>query len=78
MGQTRIIVDDHCVRFKGFALDPAQDLIVLLEYHPTAGPSANTSAATAGADIRIHLRKLNACTVAKAHWIGKNLPDTVN
>ena len=52
--------------------------MVLLEYHPAAGPSANTSAATAGADIRVHLRKLNACTGAKALWIEKNLPDTVN
>lgn len=62
--ESRLIVDDLGVRIKDFALDPAQDLIVLLEHRPAAGPSANTSAATAGADIRVHLRKLSAGAVA--------------
>ncbi|KAH8985219.1 hypothetical protein EDB86DRAFT_3083757 [Lactarius hatsudake] len=61
--ETRLVVDDLGVRIKDFALDPAQDLIVLLEHRPAAGPSANTSAATAGADIRVHLRKLSAGAV---------------
>jgi hypothetical protein len=62
--EMRLVVDDLGVRIKDFALDPAQDLIVLLEHRPAAGPSANTSAATAGADIRVHLRKLSAGAVA--------------
>jgi hypothetical protein len=62
--EKRLVVDDLGVRIKDFALDPAQDLIVLLEHRPAAGPSANTSAATAGADIRVHLRKLSAGAVA--------------
>lgn len=62
--ETRLVVDDLGVRVKDFALDPAQDLIVLLEHRPAAGPSANTSAATAGADIRVHLRKLSGGVVA--------------
>lgn len=62
--ETRLVVDDLGVRIKDFALDPAQDLIVLLEHRPAAGPTANTSAATAGADIRVHLRKLSAGAVA--------------
>ena len=79
VGETWIVADNLGVRIKDFALDLAQDLIVLKHY-PAAAPwaSANTSAATAGADIRVHLRKLSACVIAKAHWIGKNLPDTVN
>ncbi|KAF8261985.1 hypothetical protein EI94DRAFT_1809525 [Lactarius quietus] len=63
-GETRLVVDDLGVRIKDFALDPAQDLIVLLEHRPAAGPTANTSANTAGADIRVHLRKLGAGAVA--------------
>src|SRR6266702_7786399 len=47
-----------------FALDPAQDFIILLEHRPVAGPSTSTSVATAGADIRVHLRKLSAGAVA--------------
>jgi len=62
--ETRLVVDDLGVRIKDFALDPAQDLIVLLEHCPVAGPTANTSAATAGTDIRVHLRKLSAGVVA--------------
>ncbi|KAN0133523.1 hypothetical protein V8E53_008691 [Lactarius tabidus] len=62
--EMRLVVDDLGVRIKDFALDPAQDLIVLLEHRPAAGPTANTSAATAGADIRVHLRKLSAGAVA--------------
>ncbi|KAH9172424.1 hypothetical protein EDB89DRAFT_1965167 [Lactarius sanguifluus] len=61
--ETRLVVHDLGVRIKDFALDPAQDLIVLLEHRPAVGPSANTSAATAGADIRVHLRKLSAGAV---------------
>ena len=60
---TRLVVDDLGVRIKDFALDPSQDLIVLLEHRPAAGPSVNTSAATAGADIRVHLRKLSTGAV---------------
>ena len=62
--EKRLVVDDLGVRIKDFALDPAQDLIVLLEHRPATGPSANTSAATTGADIRVHLRKLSTGAVA--------------
>ena len=62
--EKRLVVDDLGVRIKDFALDPAQDLIVLLEHRPATGPSANTSAATAGTDIRVHLRKLSTGAVA--------------
>ena len=62
--ETRLVVDDIDVRIKDFALDPAHDLIVLLEHRPAAGPSANSSAATAGADICVHLRKLSPGAVA--------------
>jgi len=41
--ETRLVVDDLGVRIKDFALDPAQDLIVLLEHRPPAGPLATSS-----------------------------------
>ncbi|KAH9018313.1 hypothetical protein EDB84DRAFT_1276248 [Lactarius hengduanensis] len=61
--ETRLVVDDLGVRIKDFALDTAQDLIVLLEHPAAAGLSASPSAAYAGADIRVHLRKLSAGAV---------------
>ncbi|KAI9453366.1 hypothetical protein F5148DRAFT_1151976 [Russula earlei] len=63
-GETRLVVDDLGVRIKDFALDPAQDLIVLLEHRPAVGPIASTSSSAAAADIRVHLRKLSAGAVA--------------
>ena len=68
-GETRLVVDDLGVRIKDFALDPAQDLIVLLEHRPPVGPIAtsNTSLSpdvAAGADIRVHLRRLSAGALA--------------
>ncbi|KAH8985373.1 hypothetical protein EDB92DRAFT_1802543 [Lactarius akahatsu] len=62
--ETRLVVDDLGVRIKDFALDPAQDLIVLLEHPPAVGLSASPSAAYAGTDICVHLRKLSAGAVA--------------
>ncbi|KAH9031019.1 hypothetical protein EDB85DRAFT_2146365 [Lactarius pseudohatsudake] len=62
--ETRLVVDDLGVRIKDFALDTAQDLIVLLEHPSAAGLSASPSAAYAGTDIRVHLRKLSAGAVA--------------
>jgi hypothetical protein len=72
-GETRLVVDDLGVRIKDFALDPAQDLIVLLEHRPPTGPIATSSSSSsypdgvgvgAGADIRVHLRRLSAGAVA--------------
>ena len=73
-GETRLVVDDLGVRIKDFALDPAQDLIVLLEHRPPAGPIDTSSSSTssspdadaeaAGADIRVHLRRLSAGALA--------------
>jgi len=70
-GETRLIVDDLGVRIKDFALDPAQDLIVLLEHCPPEGPIATSSTTSSaypdprtGADIRVHLRRLSAGAVA--------------
>ncbi len=54
-GERRFVVDDLGVRIKDFALDPSQDLIVLLEHRPAPGSSS-----MAGADICVHLRKLGA------------------
>ncbi|KAI0272082.1 hypothetical protein BGY98DRAFT_168578 [Russula aff. rugulosa BPL654] len=53
--ERRFVVDDLGVRVKDFALDPSQDLIVLLEHRPAPGRSS-----MAGADICVHLRKLSA------------------
>ncbi|KAI0251641.1 hypothetical protein BJV78DRAFT_415852 [Lactifluus subvellereus] len=61
-GETRLVVDDLGVRIKDFALDPAQDLVVLLEHRPAS--SSASALAIAGADIRVHLRKLSAGVVA--------------
>ncbi|KAI9450176.1 hypothetical protein F5148DRAFT_610129 [Russula earlei] len=64
-GETRLVVDDLGVRIKDFALDPAQDLIVLLEHRPAVGPIVSTSSSSAAAaDIRVHLRKLSPGAVA--------------
>jgi hypothetical protein len=72
VAETRLVVDDLGVRIKDFALDPAQDLVVLLEHRPAAGPFASTSSsAAAGADIRVHLRRLSAGVVAP-HPAAKN------
>ena len=65
--ETRLVVDDLGVRIKDFALDPAQDLIVLLEHCAPAGPIAGSTRspdAATGADIRVHLRRLSAGAVA--------------
>ena len=62
--ETRLVVDYLGVRIRDFALDTTQDLIVLLEHRLAAGPSTNTSGATANADIRALLRKLSAGAVA--------------
>ncbi|KAH9981649.1 hypothetical protein BJV74DRAFT_887389 [Russula compacta] len=70
VSEKRLVVDDLGVRIKDFALDPAQDLIVLLEHRPAVGPIASTSP-TVGADIRVHLRKLSAGVVAP-HPAAKN------
>ena len=56
--ERRFVVDDLGVRIKDFALDPSQDLIVLLEHRP-ASPAPGSSF-MAGADICVHLRKLSA------------------
>ena len=72
--ETRLVVDDLGVRIKDFALDPAQDLIVLLEHRPAVGPIASSTSspdAAAGADIRVHLRKLSAGATA-AHPAASN------
>ncbi|KAH9011509.1 hypothetical protein EDB85DRAFT_1900984 [Lactarius pseudohatsudake] len=42
-----LVIDDLGVRIKNFGLDPSQDLIVFLEYHPAA--SASSSAPNSGA-----------------------------
>ena len=65
-------MDDLGVRIKDFALDPAQDLIILLEHRPPAGPistssssmSSSLDAEAAGADIRMHLRRLSTGALA--------------
>jgi hypothetical protein len=36
-GKPRLVVDDLGVRIKDFALDPPQDLVVLLEYRRAGG-----------------------------------------
>ena len=64
-GERRFVVDDLGVRIKDFALDPSQDLIVLLEHRP-----APKSSSMAGADICVHLRKLSAVVVP--HPAAKN------
>ena len=64
--ETRLVVDDLGVRIKDFALDTAQDLIALLEHGPPVDPIASSTRspdAAAGADIRVHLRKLSAGAV---------------
>ena len=59
-GQRRLFgVDDLGVRIKDFALDPSQDLIVLLEHRP-----AVTAEGSATADICVHLRRLSSGVVA--------------
>ncbi|KAH9961881.1 hypothetical protein BC827DRAFT_1383685 [Russula dissimulans] len=63
-GETRLVVDDLGVRIKDFALDPTQDLIVLLEHRPAVDPITSTSSSAAAADIRVHLRKLSGGVVA--------------
>ena len=66
-GETRLVVDDLGVRIKDFAIDPTQDLIVLLEHRSPTRPipsSASSPDAAAGADIRVHLRRLSAGAVA--------------
>jgi hypothetical protein len=65
--ETRLVVDDLGVLIKDFVLDPAQDLIVLLEHHPAVGTitsSTGSPDAAARADICVHLRKLSAGAVA--------------
>jgi hypothetical protein len=57
-----LVVDDLGVRIKDFALDPSQDLIVLLEHRPVPGSTGNPS--TAITDICVHLRKLSTGVVA--------------
>jgi hypothetical protein len=70
--ETRLVVDDLGVRIKDFALDPAQDLVVLLEHRPAYGPfTSMSSTASALADVRVHLRKLSAGVVAP-HPAAKN------
>jgi hypothetical protein len=64
-GERRLVVDDLGVRIKDFALDPSQDLIVLLEHRPVP-----RSSSMAGADICVHLRKLSA--VVAPHPAAKN------
>jgi len=64
-GERRFVVDDLGVRIKDFALDPSQDLIVLLEHRPAPGSSS-----MAGADVFVHLRRLSA--VAAPHPAAKN------
>ena len=64
--ETRLVVEDLGVRIKDFALDPAQDLIVLLEHRPpviSIASSTGSPDAAAGADIRVHLRRLSAGAV---------------
>jgi hypothetical protein len=53
--ERRFVVNDLGVRIKDFALDPSQDLIVLLEHRP-----APWSSSMAGVDICVHVRKLSA------------------
>ncbi|KAH9013286.1 hypothetical protein EDB84DRAFT_1533314 [Lactarius hengduanensis] len=53
-----LVIDDLGVRIKNFGLDPSQDLIVFLEYHPAA--SASSSAPNSGAGVCVHLRRLSA------------------
>ena len=65
-GERRFVVDDLGVRIKDFALDPSQDLIVLLEHRPAAPGSPSM----AGADICVHLRRLGA--VVAPHPAAKN------
>jgi hypothetical protein len=57
--ERRLVVDDLGVRIKDFALDPSQDLIVLLEHRPAPG-----SLSMDNADIVVHLRKLSGGVVA--------------
>jgi hypothetical protein len=56
-GERRLVVDDLGVRIKDFALDPSQDLIVLLEHRAVPGSAER-------ADICVHLRKLSGGVVA--------------
>jgi hypothetical protein len=60
-----LVVDDLGLRVKDFALDPAQDLIVLLGNRRPAGPiTASGSSfpeAAAGANICVHLQRLSVC-----------------
>ena len=65
LGERRLVVDDLGLRIKDFALDPSQDLIVLLE-HCTAPENSSM----AGADIRVHIRKLSS--VGTPHPAAKN------
>jgi hypothetical protein len=58
-----LVVDDLGVRIKDFALDPSQDLVVLLEHRPVAG-SGSGNPSTAVTDICVHIRKLSAGVVA--------------
>jgi hypothetical protein len=72
--ESRLVVDDLGVRIKDFALDPSQDLIVLLEHQPAVSPivsSTSSPGAAGGGDIRVHLRKLSAGAVA-AHPAASN------
>ena len=74
-GETRIVTDNLGVGIKDFVLDLRRTLIVLLEHdRPAAGPSANTSAAIAGADVRIPLRKLSVSQGVSDIVIGSGKP----
>ena len=58
-------MDDLGLRIKSFALNPAKDLIVLLEHRPPIGPIAASASSSpdpaAGANIRVHLQRLRVC-----------------
>jgi len=78
--ETCLVVDDLSVHINDFTLDPMQDLIILLEHQPVAGPApvrvpppqAWTSASTSGRSsciclptCRFHLR---GCTSMSSQW----------
>jgi len=78
--EMRLIVDDLGVRINDFTLDPMQDLIVLLEHQPVAGPApvqapppqARTSASTLGHSSCVCLPAcrfcLRGCTSMSSQW----------
>jgi hypothetical protein len=43
-GETQLVLDGIGVRIKGFALDSAQNLIVILKHHPPVGPITSLDA----------------------------------